>query len=303
MNIKYITTKEEWDTHFTSHAQSEFLQSWEWGEFQQALGRSVYRIAIADTAVLAIAMPLPFGKHYLLVSRTAAPMNELVEQLRLLALSLSSLFIRLEHVSEIPKPGKKVGDMQPSKTMLMDLSLSEEDLLKGMHQKARYNVRLAERKGVVCRLGDVNDLDIFYELSKDTFERKGKSLFSKEYVKTLIAQPFARFCIAEYQGKPLVANLITTAGDTLTYKDGGSSSEHKNLMAPYALQWFQIKYAKEQGYRWYDFWGVDEKKYPGVSIFKKKFGGTEKEYPGTYDIPVSGFWYAGYRLAKYLLKK
>lgn len=273
MSLRYLKTKEEWNEVFTPHEQSEFLQSWEWGEFQQALGRTVFRIAVADTAVLAIVMPLPLGKQYLLVSRTAAPMSDLVEQLQLLARSIGALFIRIEPISEIPERGKRVGDMQPSKTMLMDLSLSEEELLKGMHQKTRYNVRLAERKGVMCKIGTEKDIDAFYELSKDTFERKGKSLFSKKYFKTLIIQPFSKLCIAEYNGKPLVINLITEYGDTLTYKDGGSSSEYKNLMAPYALQWFQIKYAKEQGYRWYDFGGLMKKNIPVFPYSKRNLAG------------------------------
>lgn len=299
MNIQEITTKEEWNSVVGSQKMSQFLQSWEWGEFQKLLGIEIFRIAVHGKYLLAIKKPLPLGKSYLLIPRTYVDLSpDFINTLKDFAQSKGALFIRIEPMGEPEHSLHRVGDHDPSESVLLDLTKSEEELLAAMHQKTRYNIRLAEKKGVTVREGSEEDFPAFFALIKDTFSRKGKSLFNESYFKQLLTLDFAKLYVAEYEGKILVGNIVTYFGDTATYKDGGSSSEYKELMAPHLLQWFQIQEAKRQGYNQYDMWGISEEIYPGVTRFKKGFGGEEVVYPGTFEIPVSSFWYTLYQVAK-----
>jgi len=182
---------------------------------------------------------------------------------------------------------------------MLDLHKDEDDLLLEMHQKTRYNIRLARKKGVKLVEGDITDLDVFYNLISDTYNRKNITVYNKEYYKKLMTNfSKAKIFLAKFQDKVLCANLILFYNDTATYLHGGSSQENKNLMAPHLLQWEVIKIAKEQGYKYYDFWGVDEKKWPGVTRFKKGFGGFEVNYPGTFDLITNDPWYCLYKMVK-----
>jgi lipid II:glycine glycyltransferase (peptidoglycan interpeptide bridge formation enzyme) len=108
----------------------------------------------------------------------------------------------------------------------------------------------------------------------------------------------AKIYFAEYEGKVLCANMMIFYGDTATYLHGGSSSADKNIMAPHLLQWEQIKLAKAKGYKYYDFWGIDEIKWPGVTRFKKGFGGFEVDYGGTWELAITKWKYTLYKLIK-----
>ncbi len=108
--------------------------------------------------------------------------------------------------------------------------------------------------------------------------------------------------IAEYNSKQIAANMVNIFGQTATYLHGGSDNESRNLMAPHLLQWEQIKFAKAQGCKVYDFWGCDDEKWPGVSRFKKGFGGREIEFCGTHDYVFDKWWYEIYKIARSVLR-
>ena len=74
--------------------------------------------------------------------------------------------------------------------------------------------------------------------------------------------------------------------------------DYKNMMAPYLMHWEIIMWAKSRGYEYYDFWGIDPQKWPGVTRFKLGWGGRVVEYPGSFDMPISSFWYFVYNLAR-----
>jgi lipid II:glycine glycyltransferase (peptidoglycan interpeptide bridge formation enzyme) len=106
--------------------------------------------------------------------------------------------------------------------------------------------------------------------------------------------------LAEYQNRIVAANIIVFFGKTATYLHGASDYEYRHLMAPYLLQWEQIKEAKRHGYEIYDFWGIDEERWPGVTRFKLGFGGREIEYVGAWDYVFQPMWYRAYKMAKKL---
>jgi lipid II:glycine glycyltransferase (peptidoglycan interpeptide bridge formation enzyme) len=101
--------------------------------------------------------------------------------------------------------------------------------------------------------------------------------------------------------KPIAGAIMMTYGDTCYYLHGASDYEHRSLMAPYALHWENIKYLKKNNIKYYDFWGIDAKKWPGVTRFKLGWGGDTKENPGSFDFVVSRVWYLVYSLARKIL--
>lgn len=301
MKFYEVATKEEWEQKMSSQVQAQFLQSWDWGEFQQRLGRKFWRLEIEGEYILVIQMTMPLGWNYLYVPRTGVELDDSkLEVLNQLAGTEKSLFIRIEPVKQdLSSLGfLKVRQVQPQKTLLLDLSKSEDQLLAQMHPKTRYNIRLAAKKGVKFTLGNEEHFARFYDLLVDTYRRKSKELHSRDYYQKLYHDHLAKLFFAELDGKVLCSNMMAFYGDTATYLHGGSSPDDKNIMAPHFLQWEQIKLAKSQGYKYYDFWGIDEIKWSGVTRFKKGFGGFEVDYSGTWDLPINKFWYLIYKLIK-----
>lgn len=304
MMLNEVTSKEQWEQKMSQQAQAQFLQSWEWGEFQKRLGRQIWRLEIDGQYLLMIKMPLPFGWNYLYIPRTKVELSESkLGILKQLAGQEKSLFIRIEPIKQnLGNLGfKKVSQVQPQKTLFLDLKKSEEELLAQMHQKTRYNIRLAEKKGVEVSesiMVKEEQFPIFYDLLIDTYRRKQKSLHSREYYQKLFHDHLSKIYFAKYEGKFLCANMVIFYGDSVTYLHGGSSHEDKNIMAPQLLQWEQIKKAKTLGYKYYDFWGIDEIKWPGVTRFKKGFGGFEVDYSGTWELPANKFLYKIYKIVK-----
>ncbi len=168
--------KEQWN-QFIIKNNGSFLQSFEWGEFQESLNRKIYRIEISNSKVLAIRYDLPLNKNYLYCPRciiAKKDVNDLLEKVHEIAQQEKSIFLKIEPENEIGfkefgfKESSK--QIQPNKTIILDLSKSTEELLGQMHQKTRYNIRLAEKKGLVFEEID-NNLDDFLKLSKQTAKR------------------------------------------------------------------------------------------------------------------------------------
>src|SRR4030042_5006389 len=131
MEIKEITSKDIWEQKMSQQAQAQFLQSWEWGEFQKRLGRQVWRLEIEGEYILVIKMPLSFGWNYIYSPRPKVELSESkLGILKQLAGQEKCLFIRIEPLKQnLGNLGfKKVSQVQPQKTLLLDLSKSEEEL-------------------------------------------------------------------------------------------------------------------------------------------------------------------------------
>lgn len=215
------------------------------------------------------------------------------------------VFLRVEPANILPYSIKALAsiNLQPKETLMLNLLLGEEDLLNNFHPKTRYNIRLAEKKGVVIREGKTEvDFDSFWSLMTETGDRDGFKIHNKKHYHTLATsnQKFIKLFLAEHEGKVIAAGLFSFYGDKVTYLHGASAYEARNLMAPYLLQWTVIQKAKESGYKYYDFYGIDEIKWPGVTRFKLGFGGFRVSYAGTYDIILSPVIYNLYNILRRL---
>lgn len=331
MKIVKINDKETLNSFLLSKGKAPFLESWEWGEFQNKAGHKAIRLGAEDDGKIVacatiIKKKLFLGKSYFYCPRgpvfgagkeVKAVQELLYGEIKKIALEEKAIFLRFEPITELKDESRKLKvektiDVQPSKTIVLDLDKGEDELLKEMHQKTRYNIRLAEKKKVKILEMGIENFDCFWRLANETKDRDNFRLHSKNYYCQMIecaCQPGGNYnqgnanlviklFMAEYDGKIIASNLVSFFGDTVTYMHGASSNGSRNVMAPYLLQWHCIKLAKSLGYRYYDFYGTDENKWPGVTRFKRGFGGEEIDYPGTFDLAFDDRWYGIYKTVR-----
>lgn len=181
----------------------------------------------------------------------------------------------------------------PHQTQILDLTTTEENLLKNMHPKMRYNIKLAQKKDVKIRIIPNTHyefkkyFDTFFKLIQDTSKRNNFAIHPKSHYRHLLENSFEKLktflIIAEYQENILATNIILDTPEQRIYLHGASSSQNRNLMSPPLLQWESILEAKKLGKKLYDFWGTSTNKpsWQGISRFKKQFGGQTIDYPNT----------------------
>ncbi|HNS51118.1 MAG TPA: peptidoglycan bridge formation glycyltransferase FemA/FemB family protein [Anaerolineae bacterium] len=192
--------------------------------------------------------------------------------------------------------------VQYRNTVLLDLSQSEEELLAGMKQKSRYNVRLARRRGVTVREGVAGDLALFYGLYAETAERDHFIIRPAEYYVDVwgrfLERGAAQLLLAEVAGETVAGLMLFTFGPTAWYMYGASSDQHREDMPNHLLQWEACRTAKAAGCRLYDLWGAPDRLEEadpmwGVHQFKVGLGGKAAQGVGAWDYPSCRL---GYRL-------
>lgn len=353
--------KEIWNEFIAENCSESFLQSWEWGKFQENLGKKVWRIGVTHNDLfdknktnksqipnpklvamaLIVKYDLPFGRSYLYCPRgpvidelgimnyESRMCGMLFSEIKKIAKDEKSLFLRFDPPVEMnqkysTKLKKSSSEIQPKDTLMLDLEKSEEDLLREMKQKTRYNIRLAERKGTKITNYELHvdnrkkfkeKFEKFWELAEETSQRDKFRSHNKDYywkmLKSLNKENcacdrklLAKLYLAEYNNKVITSNIVLYFRDYCAYLHGASSNECRNVMAPYLLQWQQIIDAKKAGYKKYDFWGIKSSQsetnhsWQGITRFKKGFGGYEKNYIGAYDLVLSNIGYTIYGFMK-----
>jgi len=313
MNIN----KEQWN-RFIKENNGSFLQSWQWGEFQESIDRKIWRIEIEGLKGLIIKHDLPLKKNYLYCPYGPigqGDFKEFLKEVKKIAKEEKSIFFRIEPKQKIDLKSfiKSTKEIQPSKTTILDISQPEEDLLKQMHQKTRYNIRLAQKRGIeIEQSNEKESLSIFLKLLKETAKRDKFFLHSEEYYRKMLdvlgKDGMIKLFLAKYNGQVIAVNLICFFNKTSIYLHGASGYDYHKLMAPYLLQWHTILEAKKKELKYYDFWGIDEKKWPGVTRFKRGFlpageasNGQDVNYSGTFDLIYRPIWYTLHNLARKVL--
>lgn len=225
-------------------------------------------------------------------------------------------------VAELKRRGWEYSSdqIQFRNTVLIDLNPSEEELLARMKQKTRYNIRLAEKKGVAVRVGKLEDLEMLYKMYAETSVRDGFVIRDEGYYKTVwemfmagnqipvsnlqspIANhqaPSAEPLIAEVNHEPIAAIFVFYFAGRAYYVYGMSREAHREKMPNYLLQWEAMKRAKARGCRTYDLWGAPEvfdesDSMWGVYRFKEGLGGKVVRTLGAWDFAPSPLWYKMY---------
>ncbi|MEK7077086.1 MAG: peptidoglycan bridge formation glycyltransferase FemA/FemB family protein [Patescibacteria group bacterium] len=278
---------------------SSFLQSDAWEEFQRALGRETFRVAGA----LAISHRMPFKNHYLYCPRPNVTGTAFEKELEILARDQKAVFAKIDpaadHAFDFAR-AVATHSIQPQQTILADIAIPASEILSRMHEKTRYNIRLAERKGVSVS-AMVGGFETFFSLLADTARRERFRLHEKRYYETLLSVSSSDFAnrvfIAHYKGEPLASAFVNfyKPSGIATYLHGGSSSVRRDVMAPYLLHWEIMKEAARRGFSVYDFWGTDRVRWPGLTRFKEGFRGTDVAYPESADVVFRKFLYFAYR--------
>jgi len=317
-----------------------FTQAQFYGEWQTSLGKEVKRFVVSsDQEVVAyfqlIRYPLLRDKSYFYIPYGPVikePSDQFLDFLKTelsnFAKKNNAVFIRLDFTPTVKNLDDKklLGKIfrkapmytyhsayfQPRAEWFLDLNKTEDDILKEMHEKTRYSVRLAGRKGITTEIVSsdfVRYFSVFYELMFGTAKRNGFSLHIKSYYENIFQnlQPNnAYLSVARYKEEILAIDLIICYGQVANYVFGGSSDEHRNLMPTYLAQWAAICHAKKTGNLFYNFGGIASGKiykgWDGLTIFKKKFGGREVVHSEFFDVVAQPFWYSLYNIRK-LIKK
>lgn len=207
--------------------------------------------------------------------------------------------------------------IQFQNTVLLDVSVSEEEMLARMKQKTRYNIRLAAKKGVTARFGTEADWPILYKMYAETAVRDGFVIRDETYYQTVwglfqskipcgqdaqnpkIEIPLAEPLIAEVEGEPVAALVLFAFAGRAYYVYGMSREARREKMPNYLLQWEAMKWAKARGCGVYDLWGApdvfDERDSMwGVFRFKEGLGGQVMRTLGAWDFVPNRLWYAMY---------
>ena len=168
---------------------------------------------------------------------------------------------------------------------------TKEEIFTSFHKKWRYNIRVAERKGVECRICGRESLDDFYGLMKETGERDGFCIRSREYFERMIENlgEHCRLYMCYYEGTPVSGAITTQYAGKTCYVYGASTAKYRNVMPNYLMQWNMICWAIENGCWLYDFQGIPfykDETHPnyGVYRFKKGFNGDVMTYAGEFEI-------------------
>ncbi|MHB1294330.1 MAG: lipid II:glycine glycyltransferase FemX [Anaerolineae bacterium] len=314
-----MLTSQQWDAAVAQDATGHLLQTWAWGELKGAFGWAPKRLALAEgDTILAGAQVLyrragpvtvgyiPKGPFYL--DRSKATCDALWRAIHALSRRMRAISLKVEpdipdgQVSchqELAARGLRPSSeqIQPRRTIVVDISPGEEEILARMKPKWRYNVRLSERKGVQVHQGDPADLPAFYNLLRITGERDAFGIHSLAYYQRaldLFAPGRATLFMARYEGVPLAGLMAFAFNGQGFYMYGASANAHRELMPNHQLQWRAMQWAKERGCTRYDLWGIaDADEDPataalgGVQRFKEGFGGQVVRYVGAYDYVYS----------------
>jgi len=320
------------------------LQTYEWGEFREKTGVKVIRRGIFENNKLSSGFQLtihnipktPFTIGYL--PKGEMPTKEILEELKKIGKEEKCIFIQLEpniscHSELVSESSKEKEQMLKQVqhgmvnlklipaahplftkyTFILDLTKSEDELLKAMHPKARYNIKVAQKHEV--EVAEDNSPEAFEEylrLTNETTTRQKFYAHTKTYHrlqwqtlphKTTKNQLSSHLFVAKYKGKILTAWILFVFKDALYYPYGASSSENREVMASNLMMWEVIRFGKKLGLKTFDMWGAlgpdpDTKDaWYGFHNFKEKYGPEHVEFIGSYDLVMSPILYQAYKVA------
>lgn len=324
--------KREFTSFLKNHPRCNFQQSLEWAKIKTSwiteviLAEDVNKKIIGSLTVWVRKIPI-FG-NIMYASRgpicdihNLEVLKQLTEGAKILAKKYKAIVLRIE--PDIKSDDEKYRNLmlelgylikddaknfreeiQPRYVFRLDVKdKTEDELFKNLHQKTRYNVRLATKKGVTIKDGTKEDLKDFHKIMITTGKRDGFIIRPLEYFEKMydaLGPEHMKILMAYYEGKPISGVIPIIYGNKTWYLYGASSNEHRNLMPNYLLQWEMIKLAVANKSEIYDLRGV-----PGIADdsnglyrFKKGFGAEYTEFIGEVYIPFKPLTYKLYKFSE-----
>ncbi|MFA6431810.1 MAG: peptidoglycan bridge formation glycyltransferase FemA/FemB family protein [Candidatus Margulisiibacteriota bacterium] len=328
MKSKIITfpEKQKWNDFVAASPFSSVLQSYEWGELKSRFGWHPIRIALEDNnnnivaGISLLKREIPFIRHSFLYAPRGPIVDltnqdlvhELLEVVEKEAERNHALSLKIDpEIPESYRAGKNILEpfgfirsakqVQPRATMIVDIQPDLNLIMASFEEKTRYNIRLAEKKGVIVKEErSEKGIDLFYESYIETAKRDKFIIHPKTYYQRIREIMFSAGLgttfIAYKDDKAIAGVIIFAFGGKIWYMYGASSALFRNLMPNHLLHWEIIKWGKERGYKEYDLWGIPanpKEGHPlfGVYRFKKGFNGKLVKYIGAYDFPYSPLFY------------
>ncbi|MGD8623243.1 MAG: peptidoglycan bridge formation glycyltransferase FemA/FemB family protein [Anaerolineae bacterium] len=333
-----VDTREEWDGLVAAAPGGHVLQSWAWGELKTRFGWRVQRVAAGPANAQVLYRPLPAGLGTIAYVPKGPQVDfddpgaarALLAAVEPLAWAQRAICLKIEpHLPDDPALAARLGALgfrpgaaiQPPRTVLVDLTAEPEELLADMKQGTRYKIRKSGRRGVTVRPGGEADLPAFYALMEATSVRSEFGIHSRAYYRAVydlfVPAGQGQLLLAEYEGQLLAALVVLAFGDTACYMYGASSDERRNLMATYLIQWEAMLWARAQGCRVYDLWGVPDQQEEvleaqftergdglwGVYRFKRNFFGRLARSAGAWDLVYAPLRYRLYGWALGLYRR
>ncbi|MEA2092534.1 MAG: peptidoglycan bridge formation glycyltransferase FemA/FemB family protein [Patescibacteria group bacterium] len=302
MKIDSSISKKEWN-NFLKERKGSFLQSVEWGDFKKKY-QKVERIQLKENDKikgvcqffkeknkLGEYFYIPFGP----VSDDKKTNELLLKEVLKIAKKDKMVFVKIEPQKDIDFGLKSYHRIQPKKTAILNIEKNPDLLLKKFRKSTRYNIKQAIKKEVVVEKGET--VQDFFEILQKTKERQGFSTYSKDYFQELVEKNNSDVFLAKHKGKVIAGSIVLYFGKVATYLHSAFDFRYQNMNGTALIVFESIKQSKENGCKYYDFWGLDEKKYLGVTKFKKGFKGEEVIYGNTKDIPLRKGRYFIYHLA------
>jgi peptidoglycan pentaglycine glycine transferase (the first glycine) len=337
LDLRLSIAPDTWDAFVTGYPNSHILQTSPWGALKSQFGWSEERIGlahkdepIAGAQVLYRRLPAGLGrlayvpKGPLVDWEDEAQVTAMMVALDRAARAQGAIALTIE--PDLPDEGaheerlralgfspSPLGSVQPRRTIVVDIAPDEDTILAAMKQKTRYNVRLAERKGVTVREATEFDLPAFHALMAATGERDAFGVHTPAYYEAayhlFAPRGWARLLLAEAEEEAVAAVMVFALPPRSWYFYGASSDAHREKMPTYLLQWEAIRWAKSLGCTTYDLYGVpdqDEESLEaqfsqrsdglwGVYRFKRGFGGRLVRSVGAWDREYAPLRYRLYR--------
>ena len=330
-------TSTQWDAFVAAQPHGHILQTWTWGVLKSHFGWTADRVAItrndqivAGALVLFRPLPLRLGtlayipKGPVLDFDDDEAAGELLQGLERPLKRNRSILLKIEpdwvddavFVDQLAELGFRPSPqtIQPPRTSVIDIARSADEILAAMHQKTRYNIRLAVKKDVIVREAQESDLPAFSVLMQATGERDGFFVHSAEYYETafrlFVPTGQAKLFVATYQEQVIAGIFVFARGDRAWYFYGASGEAERQRMPNHALQWAGMQWARSLGCKEYDLWGVPDEDEAtleahylerhddlwGVYRFKRGFGGKLTRFVGAFDRAYDPLLYKAYEL-------
>lgn len=329
------TSKLKWDAFVTSHLEANFLQSWDFYEFHKSRGNQIVRRVAIDkdekiiAAYAGVVEDAKRGRHLAIAggpildwtkkSLVKDIFKDIKEQSKLHHCVFARVRPQLERSEKAFQIFKDNG-LKKAPTFLsveyaaiLDLSKTEEEIIKGMHRRIRYAVNNARNKKFkIEKSRDPRDIHEFYEIEKQTAKRQDFVAFSEDF----LTKQFAAFAknneavlyTAKYQDKILAQNFMIFYGNEASYHYAVSTELGTKMSGSPILHIEAMRDARKRGIKRYNLWGIvgeDERKHRfyGVSFFKRGFGGEELKYLPAHDLIINPLKYQKTKLIETVRKK
>jgi peptidoglycan pentaglycine glycine transferase (the first glycine) len=315
-------TETAWEEFISHYPNAHLLQTSAWGNLKASFGWKVVRVSTgfnedpvmaAGAQVLLRSLPLGFSIAYIPKGPVGDNWEALWPEVDRICHKARAIFLKVEpdrwratkqegeEESIHPPTGFRLSShsIQPPRSLIVDLSGSEELVLGNMKQKTRYNIKLAQKKGVIVHSS--TDIEAFYRLMKVTGQRDQFGVHSLSYYQRTYelfqTRSDCELLLAEYQGELLAGLMVFAHGKRAWYLYGASTNDHRDRMPTYLLQWEAMRWARGHGCVEYDLWGVPDANEEtleayftqrneglwGVYRFKRGFGGHLVRASGPFD--------------------